>query len=153
MRGKASSPLQGPERGRANYPRASEELDQLSTVLRFQHAQFLWLPVVTWLQTSTQTSAIAGPWTQTWPEAAAQPRCHHGPRRQHRPPRSHQHGPRWLTRFHASAQHLVVTGATSINTDHGCGWATHLDMVLSCSPGQDITMPFYDSVGRFSLRT
>lgn len=37
-------------------------------------------------QTSTQTSAVVGPGTQTWPSVAAQAKIPHGPTWQHRPP-------------------------------------------------------------------
>ncbi|KAL6081661.1 hypothetical protein STEG23_005568 [Scotinomys teguina] len=44
----------------------------------------------------------------------------------------------------ASAWPLVLTGATDINTDLGCGCALDPDMALGCSSGLDISLALGD---------
>lgn len=48
---------------------ASEEQLWLSTALGFQHASFLWPPVVTKSWTSAPILVSIGSWIQTWPTA------------------------------------------------------------------------------------
>lgn len=57
----------------------------------------------------------------------------------------HQYGPREHPRPLASAQFLMVSGATDIITDHGCRRTTDPDMALGHSFGLDNTMIPVDS--------
>lgn len=123
-------------RYRAGFPKCGSQLfyecqDQLTKTLVLQQwftTWFTWAPMITWQRTSTQTSALAGPLTQSWPSGAAWTQMSlwpwvtdsSGHSDQHSSTSSmavgQQHGPRWWYRPWTSFQPWTVTDATI-----GCG--------------------------------